>query len=327
MFNKNSGPFSQKKAGRFINNFVNQRVRRTIKDFVRWKRGKYKEDIILSCPTDFKYPSDNKTFDDKKDYATWIGHDTFLIKSHNVHILTDPIFYNSCSPISVIGPKRKEKPAIDIENLPKIDYITISHDHYDHLDKKSVKMLSKKFPNAKFIVPLGIKKWLNRRGIKNVVELDWLHTYEDDNIKVTATPAQHYSGRGLFDGNLRLWCGFVIQNKINNKKIYFTGDTGYNNRHFKLIKKLFNEIDLSLIPIGTYVPREFMLPVHIDPVNAIKIHKDVNSKLSIAMHWKTFKLSEEDINLPPYELFVNLQKENIDHNTFLAIDPGTYINF
>jgi N-acyl-phosphatidylethanolamine-hydrolysing phospholipase D len=318
---------SLKKRGRFINGFVNQRIRRTIKDFIKWKRGKFKEEIKISIPVSFKYPAKNQIFNENLDYVSWIGHDTFLIKTKNFHLLTDPIFNKKCSPISFIGPSRKIDPAIKAINLPKIDYITISHDHYDHLDKKSVILLNKLYPNVKFIVPLGIKKWLRKRGVLNTIELDWWEAYEDEKIKITSVPAQHYSGRGLFDGNLRLWCGFVMENKENNKKIYFTGDTGYNNRNFKLIKDKFNEIDLSLIPIGTYVPREFMLPVHTDPINAIKIHKDVNSKLSIAMHHKTFKLSEEDINLPPYELFINLQKENIDPLRFLAIDPGEFLNF
>jgi N-acyl-phosphatidylethanolamine-hydrolysing phospholipase D len=327
MQNHNDRIKSLKKRGRFINGFVNQRVRRTVKDFIKWKRGKFKEEIKISLPDSFKYPTINQIFNKNLDYISWIGHDTFLIKTKNFHLLTDPIFNKKCSPISFIGPSRKIDPAINVKNLPEIDYVTISHDHYDHLDKKSVKMINRLHPNVKFIVPLGIKKWLKKRGISNVIELDWWQEYEDEKIKVTSVPAQHYSGRGIFDGNLRLWCGFVMENKENNKKIYFTGDTGYNNKNFKLIKDKFKEIDLSLIPIGTYVPREFMMPVHIDPINAIKIHKDVNSKLSIAMHHKTFKLSEEDINLPPYELFLNLQKENIDPLSFIAIDPGKFLNF
>jgi N-acyl-phosphatidylethanolamine-hydrolysing phospholipase D len=196
------------------------------------------------------------------------------------------------------------------------------------LDKKTILDLNKKFKKQiKWIVPLGTKKWFKKKTIDNVIELNWWQNYEDELINIYSVPAQHYSGRNILDGNKSLWTGYVLKVKEDQKKLYFTGDSGYNDIDFKKIGNKFNEIDLSLIPIGTYIPRKFMKPVHTDPQDAIKIHKDVNSKFSIGMHWRTFHLSDENMHLPPYELYLNLKKENIDTSEFTVLEPGAYVNW
>ncbi|MBN2479611.1 MAG: MBL fold metallo-hydrolase [Parachlamydiales bacterium] len=287
-----------------------------------------KHDKKIILPKDFEYPSFKGEFTQDEPSVAWIGHCSFFIKTKKFNLLTDPIWNSACSPVSFIGPKRKHKPALDMHMLKKVDYVLISHDHYDHLDKKTVVSLNKIYPSITWIVPIGMKKWFFKNKItKNVYELDWWDLYLDDNIEVHAVPAQHYSGRGLFDGNKRLWCGYVIKSLLEKKNVYFTGDTGYNDILFKSIADTFKYMDLSLIPIGTYSPRKFMSPVHIDPYHAVKIHKDVKSKLSIGMHWKTFQLSNESLDLPPYELFLNLQKENIDLSEFVLLQPGDFINW
>jgi len=319
---------SLKRGGRFVNNHSGRRIRRTLLDFLLWKIGAYNLlDNKIDVPLNFSFPRVNETFYSDKPWALWLGHSSFLIKNQNIRILTDPIWNEMCSPFSFIGPKRKHTPPIEIAQIHKIDYVLISHDHYDHLDKKTVLELYKRFPNIKWIVPLGIKKWFKKLKIFNVYELDWWENYEDDDVSIFATPAQHYSGRSVFDGNKTLWCSFVCVFKKNQKKLYFTGDTGYNDIYFKSIGEKFLSMDLSLIPIGAYIPRKFMSPVHIDPEDAIKIHKDINSKFSIGMHYRTFRLSDENMLLPPYELYLNLIKEDLDLKEFVAIDPGSYVNW
>ncbi|MFA6118935.1 MAG: MBL fold metallo-hydrolase [Parachlamydiales bacterium] len=319
---------SLKIGGRFINSHSGRRIRRTLIDFFLWKSGFYNlYDKKIEIPINFSFPVINDVFYPNKPWALWLGHSSFLVKNKNIRLLTDPIWNETCSPFSFIGPRRRHEPPIDINQLTKIDYVLISHDHYDHLDKKTVLALHKKFPGIKWIVPLGLKKWFKKINILNVEELAWWEKYEDNLVTIHSVPAQHYSGRGLFDGNKTLWCGFVYENKEEQKKLYFTGDTGYNNKYFKLIGEKFQGIDLSLIPIGAYIPRKFMSPVHIDPQDAVQIHKDVLSKFSIGMHWKTFNLSDEKIHQPPYELYLNLIKEDISFNKFIAIDPGSYVNW
>jgi N-acyl-phosphatidylethanolamine-hydrolysing phospholipase D len=329
MVHDNNRLNSLKKNGRFINFNASKRVRRTLLDFLLWKIGFYNiYNEKLNVPDDFIFPKISKPFIYNKPWIMWIGHCTFLIKNKNVKILTDPIWNDNCSPFSFIGPKRRHPPPLDIAQLNQINYVLISHNHYDHLDKKTILDLNKKFKKQiKWIVPLGTKKWFKKKTIDNVIELNWWQNYEDELINIYSVPAQHYSGRNILDGNKSLWTGYVLKVKEDQKKLYFTGDSGYNDIDFKKIGNKFNEIDLSLIPIGTYIPRKFMKPVHTDPQDAIKIHKDVNSKFSIGMHWRTFHLSDENMHLPPYELYLNLKKENIDTSEFTVLEPGAYVNW
>ncbi len=320
---------SLKKNGRYRNFNATKRVRRTLLDFFLWKIGVYNiNNEKLIVPKEFIYPNVDKNFVFNAPWVMWIGHCTFLVKNGNVKILTDPIWNNNCSPFSFVGPRRKHPAPLDIAQLNKINYVLISHNHYDHMDVKTILELDKKFKNQiKWIVPIGLKRWFRKNNIENVIELDWWQNHEDALINIYSVPAQHYSGRNILDGNKSLWTGYVVTVKKDQKKLYFTGDTGYNEIDFKMIGNKFKKIDLSLIPIGTYIPRKFMKPVHTDPQDAVKIHNDVNSDFSIGMHWKTFHLSDENMHLPPYELYLSLKKENIDPSKFIALEPGSYVNW
>ena len=188
-----------------------------------------------------------------------------------------------------MGPKRKHDPHIRIEDIKNLDFVLISHNHYDHLDYPSVKRVYKRFPAVTFIVPMGLKKWFVKRGIDRVVELDWWQDVnfcakkDSPQIEITAVPAQHHSGRGFFDANKSLWVGFVVKVKHKGEKkcFYFAGDTAYNDHDFKNIGSRFRNIDLSICPIGTYVPKTFMETVHLSPKGAVTIHKDLKAKLSL----------------------------------------------
>ena len=315
------------KKGRFVNPHI-QNIRRKPKDFVLWAIGYYRDHSFEEIPQSFSYPMPDISIDVKKPWVTWIGHSTFLISSSGHHILTDPIWSNRCSPVPFLGPRRKYPPGIPFFHLPKIDYVLISHDHYDHLDRPTVEKLFQKFPEILWIVPQGVKKWFENMGIKKVVELSWWEEVSIDSIfKISSVPSQHFSGRRTPDLNKTLWMGFVVESLLEAKTFYFAGDTGYNVFDFKKIGDTFSSIDLSFIPIGAYSPRRFMSPVHVEPSDAVNIHRDVKSKLSLGMHWKTFRLSEEPMEQPPYDLFCAMNKEKLDPSTFLAIDPGHKLNW
>jgi len=290
--------------------------------------GYFRDHPFELVPEGFSYPLPDRELNLEMPWAMWIGHSTYLISVGGRHFLTDPIWSKRCSPVPFFGPRRKISPPIEIEDLPKIDYVLISHDHYDHLDRRSVERLHAQFPEILWIVPLGVKKWFKALEIKNVVELGWWDEIAlGSTFKIHGVPAQHFSGRRAPDLNKTLWMGYVVENLLISKTFYFVGDTGYNSHDFKQIGKSFSKIDLSLIPIGSYSPRTFMAPVHIEPQDAVQIHQDVGSGLSLGMHWKTFRLSEEPMNQPPYDLFLAMKAKKLDPKSFLALDPGQKVNW
>jgi N-acyl-phosphatidylethanolamine-hydrolysing phospholipase D len=313
---------------RYINPY-RENIRRSLWDVFLWRAGFYDDTHTLElAPQDFAYPMPKTPIDTGKPRAVWLNHSSFLVQFGGKTLLTDPIWSNRCSPLPFLGPKRRHLPPLEIEQLPKIDYVLISHNHYDHLDYKSIKKLFKLYPHILWFVPTGVKKWFLHQGITNVVESGWWdETILKEGLKVTSVPSQHFSGRRISDLNKTLWTGWVVENLDINKRVYFVGDTGYNPFDFKKIGEQFGFMDLSLIPIGSYLPRRFMSPVHIEPADAVKIHKEVKSVLSLAMHWKTFRLSDEPMHQPPYDLFLALQKEKMDPLTFLAVEPGFEVNW
>jgi N-acyl-phosphatidylethanolamine-hydrolysing phospholipase D len=259
---------------------------------------------------------------------TWIGHSTFLWQFGGTNLMTDPHLTDRASPVGFAGPKRVMKPAISLADLPKLDVVLISHNHYDHLDKKTVLKISEKQKNNPplFLLPLGMKEWFEDVGIKeHLVELDWWDTYSVGDWKYHAVPVQHWSRRGLLDTNEVLWCGWVVE--APNKRFFFAGDTGYSN-DFKDIGERFPQMDLSLIPIGAYAPRWFMKDMHCNPEEAVHIHLDVNSQKSIGMHWGTFlDLTDEPLEEPPVRLAKVLEDKGIDPNEFITMKHGETIRF
>jgi N-acyl-phosphatidylethanolamine-hydrolysing phospholipase D len=309
---------------------------RTLKHFIKWFLGHYDEegDKKRHVPEWFKPPFREEKIKEGEPIVTWINHSTFMIEINKKRILTDPIWSKRCSPLRLLGPKRKHMPPIELEDLEEVHYVIISHNHYDHLDRSSVKRLHKKWPGILWFVPLGVKSWLIKRNIYNVVELNWWEDYHiqepDFEMRVVSTPAQHFSGRKLFDLDKTLWNGYVLEFQtglFHKKRFYFAGDTGYNEHDFKKLGKEFGQIDLSLIPIGTYLPKKFQSPVHIGPKEALEIHKEVNSKLSIACHWNTFKLSYEDQLRPAYDLLEEMDKCDVTIQDFRILYPGQSLNW
>lgn len=307
-----------------------KRICRGLIHLLLWQIGYYKDPHPPKpLPKDFSYPNPGEIIDEQQPIVTWVNHSTFWIQAYGKSILFDPIWNQRCSPLPFFGPKRHHPPHPSIEKIPTVDYVVISHNHYDHLDKKTLYTLHQLHPNITWIVPSGVKKWFAPflpQVVKNVRELTWWDEVKGDDVTITAVPAQHFSGRGFFDRNRSLWMGNVITFK-EGKKVYFAGDTGYNKKDFVEIGNKFGHIDLSLIPIGVYTPRRFMKPVHVNPFEAIQIHKDVSSKLSIGCHWKTFKLSSECLDRPPYDLYCALQMASVPVESFRVLQPGQSLNW
>lgn len=259
----------------------------------------------------------------EKSSLTWIGHATFLIQFHGLNILTDPQFSDRASPVSWAGPARVVAPAMSIDELPDIDVVVISHDHYDSLDRETVIRLAQhnRQRRLNFIVPLGMKPWFDELDLQSarVVELDWTQSQTISGIRFTAEPSQHWCKRTLFDTNQRLWASWVIES--HNDRIFFAGDTGYA-RHFKEIGSKYGQFDLALLPIGAYEPRWFMKSHHVNPQEAVQIHKDIASRYSVAMHWGTFILTDEPLDEPPRKLAESLQLNNIPESEFEVYRHG-----
>lgn len=309
--------------------FVNPHIkgeRRSLWDVILWKIGYY-DDLhpSLSPPFDFIYPATSKNFLSGHPSAVWIGHSTYLMEVDDLAILTDPVWDSHCSPIPIRALRRYSEPSIPLADLPPIDIVLISHNHYDHLDAKTVSALHRFHPQIEWIVPERLAPWFRKRGIHAVTELPRWKPHTIKNCKVTAVPAQHFSGRTLWDKNKTHWNGYVLETP--SRRLYFSGDTGYNPHDFKAIGDHFGHMDLSLIPIGSYIPREFMKPVHISPQEAVKIHQEVRSHLSLGMHWNTFCLSDEPYDRPPFDLYLAMEEKRLPFETFLPIDIGTYVNF
>lgn len=250
---------------------------------------------------------------------TFVNHATFLIQLPGLTILTDPVWSERASPFSWIGPKRVRAPGVALEDLPNVDVVIISHNHYDHLDIATLQKLNKRFA-PKVIVPVGDKALIERIGIANVVELDW---WEDVNInpatRITFTPTQHASARGIFDRNKSLWGGYFIQHA--GRSVYFGGDAAYAT-HYTEIKKRLGPPDIALLGIGAYLPRWFMEPIHMNPAEAVLAHKDLGAKLSIGMHFGTFQLSSEAIDQPQIDLKTALENENLPMDCFITLHEG-----
>jgi L-ascorbate metabolism protein UlaG (beta-lactamase superfamily) len=213
--------------------------------------------------------------------VTFVNHATTLIQLDGMNILTDPVWSDRVSPLPFAGPRRHRPPGIRFQDLPPIDLVLVSHNHYDHLDVPTLKRLTR----ASIITPLGNAALLRRHGL-TAKELDWWQSAGP----VTVVPSHHFSARGLSDRNCNLWSGFVIASQHGN--VYFAGDTGWGD-HFSQIADRFEPIRLALLPIGAYLPRWFMRYAHIEPAEAVRAHFVLRAQTSVAMHFGTFELGDD----------------------------------
>lgn len=248
---------------------------------------------------------------------TFVNHATYLIQHKGLNILTDPVWAKRASPLAFAGPKRVHDPGVRFEDLPSIDFVFISHNHYDHMDSETIEKLAEKF-NPLFIVPLANKEKIKSFGAKKIVELDWWQDYKlSDEFTLILTPAQHWSSRTPFDRFKSFWGGAYF--KSESLSLFFAGDTGYST-HFTEIKNRLGIPQIAILPIGSYEPRWFMKDMHMNPEDAVLAHLDLEAKESIGMHFGTFQLTNEGIEVPMQDLELARLKHKVQN--FGILRPG-----
>jgi N-acyl-phosphatidylethanolamine-hydrolysing phospholipase D len=315
----------------FKNNYA-AAVSKSFGDFARWQWASWRMAKPVSQPTP-SVPADLALIKAPSlPTVTWIGHATALVQASDLNVLIDPIFSERASPVQLFGPKRAQPPGVAMPDLPAIDVVLISHNHYDHLDRNSVAQLDEKAKVAGkktlFIVPLGLKAWFNNLGIDSVVELDWWQHHTVQGVEFHLTPVQHWSARGVNDRSATLWGGWAVFGA--DFQWYYAGDTGYS-RDFADTSKHFADrqtaaagggFDLALIPIGAYEPRWFMEQQHVNPTESVRIHQDIGSKRSIGVHWGTFQLTDEPLDQPPRDLAIARQAMGVKDADFGVLAIG-----
>ncbi len=250
--------------------------------------------------------------------CTFIGHATFLIRTAKTNIVTDPMYSDRAGPLNLLGPRRVRLPAVPFAKLPPISIVLLSHNHYDHCDRRTLRRIASRFDPV-VVTPIGNARLVRSAGIRRVVELDWWEHAEIDGISITATRAHHFSARTPFDRNRALWSGFATA--ADGVRIYFAGDTAYAP-FFRELRERIGPIDLALLPIGAYEPRWFMQSVHMNPAEAVQAHEELQSPLSVAMHFGTFQLTTEGIDAPPRALEEALRARGHAPSSFRVLEFG-----
>jgi L-ascorbate metabolism protein UlaG (beta-lactamase superfamily) len=228
-----------------------------------------------------------------------------LLQLDGINILTDPIWSDRASPYTFIGPQRLAPPGLKFSDLPNIDVVLLSHDHYDHLDKATIVKLGHR---PLYLVSLGVGRILRDMGINNYHEFDWGDNFSFRGIDFICAPAQHFSGRTVFNHNRTLWLSWVIKGK--ERSFYFGGDSGYAPFYRELGHK-YGPFDAAAMPIGPVEPRDFMRPVHLDPADAIQAYLELRAKIFIPIHWGTFPLGMDPVGLPPRKLMEEVKKRSL----------------
>lgn len=255
--------------------------------------------------------------ENRKDFTiTWVGHSSLLIQIDGVNILTDPMWSERSSPVRFAGPRRVVAPGIKMEDLPPIDVVIISHDHYDHLDKNTIKKLGNQ---PQYLAPLGIGDYLQDWGVSKFQEFDWGDSVRINNLRFFCTPSQHFSGRSPFRRDDTLWCSWVIKGAVHS--VYFCGDSGYFPG-YKEIGEKYGPFDVAALPIGAYLPRWFMSPVHMDPTEAVQAFLDLNAENFVAIHWGTFDLADDPLDWPPEHLYKAVEEQGLDIQKFWVMKHG-----
>ena len=251
--------------------------------------------------------------------VTFVNHSTVLLQLDGVNVLTDPVWSERVSPFSWAGPRRHRPPGVRFEDLPPIDAVLVSHNHYDHMDLATLRRLARE-RRPRVFVPLGNSAFLAKHGVPGSRDLDWWESEAvAGGVSVTAVPARHFSSRSLFDGNRTLWCGFVISGPSGS--VYFAGDTGWG-AHFAAIHERFPALRLALLPIGAYRPRWFMAPAHMDPEEAMRAHETLRPGTSVAIHFGTFAQADDGEDEPLTDLRAALERRSDPAPRFLALGNG-----
>ncbi|WP_052573788.1 MBL fold metallo-hydrolase [Haloferula sp. BvORR071] len=272
---------------------------RSFADVFRWKFGRMPADEFITTDDN---PASRVPYTPQAPPAegwrvTWLGHASFLLQGCGKSILIDPVFSDHCAPFRMERFKRLVPPPCKLEDLPSIDAVLLTHAHYDHLDLATLRKLGADMP---LVSAEGHSAWLRRKGFRQVQELAWFQQLElFPGIRITATPAQHFTARTPFDRNCAHWCGWLLEGA--GLKLWHAGDSGYCPG-FREIGERLGPIDFAMIPIGAYSPRWFMSEIHMDPAEAVKAFQDARCQRAVAMHWGTFRLTDEPMSEPPLRL-------------------------
>jgi len=243
---------------------------------------------------------------------TWIGHATFYVRLGGAAFLTDPVFSERASPLSFAGPRRLVPPGVRLGALPRVDFALVSHDHYDHLDLPTVRLLAER--GVPFVVPTGVGALVRAAGGRVAAELGWWQDARIADVTVTCVPARHFSGRGFADRNRRLWAGFVVAGET--RRFYHPGDTALFDG-FAEIGRRAGPIDLACLPIGAYEPRAIMGPIHLNPEVAVRAALDLDARAVAAMHFGTFDLADEPLDEPPRRFLVEARRRGLGERAFV----------
>jgi N-acyl-phosphatidylethanolamine-hydrolysing phospholipase D len=322
---------THRRGDHFQNNYLEFEPK-GLGDLLKWRLGAARRDLprasapAPSVAADVSFIAANAG-NAMEPAVTWIGHATMLAQIGGHNILTDPVFSERSSPLSFAGPKRHVAVGVALRELPHIDLVLISHNHYDHLDAASVDALAAQAGGSPlFVVPLGIKSWFAERGIAKVVELDWWQSTQLGTSEIFFVPSQHWSGRSLTDRMKTLWGGYALF--APDFQLYFAGDTAYS-KDFADIHARFaarhgagRGFDLALIPIGAYEPRWFMSAQHANPAEAVQIHLDLAASQSIGIHWGTFQLTDESLDEPPRALAAAARAHGLADDAFTVVAIG-----
>jgi L-ascorbate metabolism protein UlaG (beta-lactamase superfamily) len=287
---------------------------------VRWKLSSRTEqspafvsDVVPSVPP--------RTVEASALRLTLVNHSTVLMQCQECNLITDPVWSERVSPLSWAGPRRHRSPGVRWEDLPAIHLVLLSHNHYDHLDLPFLRKLAAR-REAEFVVPSRVSNLLESQNIGPVHELDWGDSISLRGLTIHSVPALHFSGRGLFDRNRTLWCGYTIE--AGTGILYFAGDTAYGD-HFAAIRKRFGPPRLALLPIGAYKPRWMMSRVHMDPDEAVRAHESLGAETSVAIHHGTFQLTDESIDAAAKALRENLRQRGVAEQSFRVLNNGEFI--
>lgn len=317
------GPVSDHFDGKRFHNLENARLA-GFREFARWMTHREPGDWAKWLDFSPAPPPPRKVMDGRL-RVTFINHSTVLLQIDGLNILTDPVWSQRASPLSLIGPRRHHAPGMRLEDLPPLDVILLSHNHYDHLDTVSLARLMREH-SPRLVVPLANRPYLESLGMAVAAEIDWWQCVEAMSVggtkppmRITAIPAKHFSGRGVLDRNVSLWCGYVVE--IPSGVIYFAGDTGWGN-HFMQVATRFPHIRLALLPIGAYRPRRLMSSVHISPEEAVDAHRILDPGTSVAIHFGTFRLADDGQSEAVDDLQQSLDSAGVPRDRFWALRPG-----
>ncbi|WP_134543513.1 MBL fold metallo-hydrolase [Pseudomonas aeruginosa] len=313
------GPPSDHFDGERFRN-IQPTAHKSLRDLLKWQWNRPPQRPWVALPPTATPPRVNERARGEELRVTYINHATLLIQHRGLNILTDPVWSQRVSPLAFIGPKRHHPPGLTLDQLPPIDLVLVSHNHYDHLDLETLRQLHRRWPTAKVVSGLGNAGLIRQTGFADVVEIDWWQAVPlGAGLTLHGVPVQHWSSRTRSDTNRTLWLGFVIDSP--DGPLLFPGDTGLGPE-FGLIHQRFGAMRFAALPIGAYEPRWFMRDHHMNPDDAVQAHRTLQAQTSMAIHFGTFNLTDEQQDDPPKALQAALRSQGVDPATFGTPKPG-----